>query len=139
VILLTVPAVASLAPPLPEQQNIVRVRHYSRRIDAVRADILIKVNPGMSPFVWVEYPIMTPNDEQAIKNRARSFFIAGGVDGFVEFNVDLNKWSMEQDPNIPYDPTAKIIRLGIFHAIIGFPLTDPGVNPTFFDAKGNPK
>jgi RHS repeat-associated protein len=140
-LLSSVPAVAALAPNYPQEEkpNFVRVRHYSRRIDAIRADMLIKVNTNMGPFVWVEYPIVTPNDEQAIQRRASRFFIAGGVDGFVEFNVDLNKWSMEQDPNIPYDSTAKIIKLGISYATIGFPLTEPGVSPMFFDAKGNPK
>jgi hypothetical protein len=140
-LLSSVPAVAGLAPNWPQEEkpNFVRVRHYSRRIDAIKADMLIKVNMNMGPFIWVEYPIVTPNNEQAIQRRASRFFIAGGVDGFVEFNVDLNKWSMEQDPNIPYDPTAKIIKLGISYATIGFPLTEPGVSPMFFDAKGDPK
>jgi hypothetical protein len=87
--------------------------------------------------IWVEEPISTPYDKAAIKRRTQTFFITG-VDGFVEFNVDLNKWAMAQDPNIDYDPNSKIIILHPPYNISGFPLTDPNVNPVFFDEEGSP-
>jgi hypothetical protein len=121
----------------PPRKPTVRVRHYSRFIQSIKSNMIVKVNSSILPpgVIWVEYPIITPYDERAIQQRTSSFFITG-VRGFVEFNVDLNKWNMTQDPNIPWDPTSKIIVLPPPFNRIGFPLSLPEVAPAFFDATG---
>jgi hypothetical protein len=122
----------------------VRVRHYSQAIASIRTDM--RVRPGYSsPFaIWAEFPIITPYEEKAIQATTTSFFRPlNGRGGFVEFNVDLSKWPMEQDPNLPHVLNAKMISLfsqslGLTYIGLGFPLTDPGVTPIFFDWKGDP-
>lgn len=120
----------------------VRVRHYSQQIDYVRSIMLIKARDGLA--IWVEYPITTPYEEQAIQKTTSSFMIPlNGRGGFVEFYVDLNKWHMEPDPNLPGVKGATIIWLGgpgnMTYIGVGFPLGEPDVDPEFFDWQGNPK
>jgi hypothetical protein len=121
----------------------VRVRHYSQAIASIRTDMRVRFGYS-SPFaIWAEFPIITPYEEKAIQATTASFFRPlNGRAGFVEFNVDLNKWPMEQDPNLPHVLNAKMISLfsqslGLTYIGLGFPLTDPGVTPIFFDWKGD--
>ena len=103
-------------------------------------DMVIK--PGRSgPAVWVEFPITTSYDKTDIETVTKSFFRPlNDKGGFVEFNVDLDKWELQQDPNLPDVRNAKMIWLitkqGEIH-IDGFPLSEPGVEPEFFDYEGN--
>jgi len=122
-----------------QRERFVRVRHYSRDILSIMSIMTILPNPSMNypDVIWVEEPITTPYERGAIKRRTQMFMITG-VDGFVEFNVDLNKWSMAQDPNIDYDPNSKIIILPSPHNKTGFLLRAPKVKPVFYDDEGNP-
>jgi RHS repeat-associated protein len=124
--------------PVP---NFVRARHYDQQINLIHATMLIKSADGLA--VWVEYPVITPYNEGAIQATTLSFMRPlNGRGGFVEFNVDVNKWRMEPDPNLPWLRNAKIIWLGnaddLKYIGVGFPLSDPGVAPLFFDWKGHP-
>jgi hypothetical protein len=124
----------------PTPSAVVRVRHYSWAIDAIRSSMIIRSGDGLA--IWVEYPITTSYDESAIQRTSESFMRPlNGKGGFVEFNVDLNKWTMEPDPNLIWVDNAKMIRLwnesDISHVGVGFPLDDPSVDPRFFDWQGN--
>jgi RHS repeat-associated protein len=130
-----------LIPRPDDDKNIVRVRHYSQfAIDRIQSEMLIR--PGRSgPAIWVEYPIITSYDPQDIRKTTELFVRPLSDDGgFVEFNVDLDKWNLQQDPNLPYTTNAKMIWLltkqGELH-LEGFPLSEPEVDPEFFDREGN--
>ena len=130
--------------PSQDPKNMVRVRHYSPAIGQIRIDMRIKPSTQNSFALWVEYPITTPYEERAIQKTTESFFRPlSGRGGCVEFNVDLRKWRMDQDPNLPNVSNAKIIYLysdviGTDYVGVGVPLTEPNVNPMFFDWKGHP-
>lgn len=92
-------------------------------------------------YIWVEYPIVTSYQKDSIRDTVEVFGRNyDRINGFVEFNVDLNKWLMEQDVNLPYVPYAKMINLlalsGNFN-LNAFPLSEPAVNPIFYDKTGN--
>ena len=119
--------------PSQDPKNMVRVRHYSPAIGQIRIDMRIKPSTQNSFALWVEYPITTPYEERAIQKTTESFFRPlSGRGGCVEFNVDLRKWRMDQDPNLPNVSNAKIIYLysdviGTDYVGVGFPLTEPNV------------
>ena len=104
-------AVQDTIEPTPTNEpRFVRVRHYDQQIDLIRSTMIIKSESGLA--IWAEYPITTPYEEQAIQITTESFMRPlNGRGGFVEFNVDLNKWRMEPDPNLPWLSNAKIIWL----------------------------
>ena len=134
-----------VTPPVSTPTNtpkIARVRHYDQQIDLIESTMLIKSQEGLA--IWVEHPIITPYEKDAIQETTASFMRAlNGHGGFVEFNVDLNKWRMEPDPNLPWVSNAKIIWLGgpgnLPYIGVGFPLHEPGVDPVFFDWQGKRK
>jgi hypothetical protein len=125
-----------------DQDRSVRVRHYSPFIHSIMNDMIIKPTPSLGPGIWVEYPITTLYEEKAIQATTTAFFRPlDGRGGFVEFNVDLNRWPMEQDSNLPDMTNSKIIWLygptiGITYVDIGFPLYETDVNPSFYDWQG---
>jgi RHS repeat-associated protein len=128
--------------PQPDDYDkIIRVRHYSRSIDLIMGSMVIRSADELA--IWVEYPITTPYEENAIQLTSASFLRPlDGKGGFVEFDVDLNKWRMEQDPNLSHVGNSKIIWLwgpdiGTTYLSIGYPLYEPNVNPEFYDWKGN--
>lgn len=93
--------------------------------------------------VWVEYPILAGYDAASIQQAVHKFRIGfwSTAGGFVEFNVDLDKWRVIQDPNLPHISNAKMIALaqmGIEYAQTGFPLDEPEVEPKFYNWQGNP-
>jgi RHS repeat-associated protein len=127
--------------PEPTPDRFVRVRHYSQNIMGIMASMAIKVGPS-GPYTWVEYPITTSYDEDDIQNTTKEFMRPlNGRGGFVEFSVDLNRWTILPDNNLPYVSNAKMIPLythdGVVYVDKGFPLSEPGTNPRFFDWQGN--
>ena len=139
-----IPVNPQLSPtPTSTPDKVVRVRHYSDAIQAIRNTMILKSQMRFTFNVWVEYPITTGYEEEEIRETVKSFFIypIEGVGGFVEFNVDLNKWILKQDPNLPLVYNAKAISLidmGAEYMLNGFPLNQLGVDPKFFDWRGNP-
>ncbi len=126
-----------------DDENIIRVRHYSQEaIREIKNTMAIKSGRA-GPWIWIEYPVTTSYEEEDIKNVTRSFFrpIDPIKGGFVEFNVDLKKWQVDQDPNLPGVRNAKRISLvtlqGEIHYPTGYSLSQPKVNPEFFDSQGN--
>lgn len=128
---------------IPDNPNLIRVRHYSQAIGQIKT--AQEIRSGMSgPLVFIEHPITTSRDAASIQQTTQSFFRPlNGTGGFVEFNVDLNKWVVAQDPNLPWVPNAKVIH-PITHqgtiymkgATMYFPLNEPIVMPTFYNWKG---
>ena len=107
--------------------------------------MVLKSPERLTLGIWVEYPITTGYDKDAkIRETIRSFFIywpTNNAGGFVEFNVDLERWTLIQDPNLPQASNAKVIalsKMGYQHMLRGFPLDEPGVNPKFYDWRGSP-
>lgn len=124
-----------------EVPRSVRVRHYSYRIMYNMKNLTIGSPDSTS--IWVEYPITTGYDENAIRETV-TFFGRNPdlVNGFVEFNVDLSKWQLLPDDMLP-DTNSKMIPLVTLDGDIsylgrGFPLYEPRVNPRFFDKTGKP-
>ncbi len=124
----------------PEPDRSVRVRHYSQVIESTMATMVLKGEL----MVWVEYPITTSYKEEAIQRTSETFFRPlNGRGGFVEFSVDLKKWTIIHDPNLRDVPNASAIRLlpkdgNLFYitTLKGFPLYEPKVNPSFYNWKG---
>jgi hypothetical protein len=134
-------------PPRPtpdDNDKIIRVRHYSQSIDQIKASQ--EIVSGLSgPLIFVEYPITTPRDIDSIQQTTRSFYgPLNGVGGFVDFNVDLNKWIVSPDPNLTWVTNAKVINpitvdgsLYMRGTSMYFPLDAPNVMPVFYDWKGD--
>jgi hypothetical protein len=123
-----------------ETPQLVRVRHYSNSINSIKSQMLIRATYGYS--IWVEYPVMTPYEEKAIRNTVIKFGRnPDSINGFVEFNVDLRKWKLEDDPNLPPGSNAMMIPLDRLDGDMsylgkGFPLSD--TIPVFYDSTGKP-
>jgi RHS repeat-associated protein len=126
--------------PTDTPRPMARVRHYSYNINSIRSEMLIRSTYGL--LIWVEYPITTSYEASAIRETVRLFGRDyGRISGFVEFNVDLGKWILKDDENLPGVYNAKVIPLitldGNYSYVgIGFPLNEPEVNPKFFDETG---
>jgi RHS repeat-associated protein len=128
-----VPTVTVTVTPTKEPKS-VRVRHYSNSINSIKSQMLIRSTYGFS--IWVEYPIFTSYEESEIRETVEIFGRDySQITGFVEFDVDLEKWTMVPDPNLKGIENAKMILTYVGNA---FPLNEPGVNPMFFDKIGNP-
>jgi RHS repeat-associated protein len=126
-----------------DRDKIIRVRHYSKSIAQIKASQEI-VSGISGPFIFVEHPIITPRDIDSIQQTTQSFFRPlDGIGGFVDFNVDLNKWIVGPDPNLSGVTNAKIINpitvdgsVYMRGTSMYFPLDAPNVKPVFYDWKG---
>jgi hypothetical protein len=133
------PATDTVNPPPTEEPNFVRVRHYSSSINSIKSQMTIKSTYGYS--IWAEYPISTSYKEADIRNTVIRFGRnPDTINGFVEFDVDLQKWRLEADPNLPPGSNAVMIPLVTLDGNMsylgnGFPLFD--ASPAFYDNKGS--
>jgi hypothetical protein len=99
----------------------------------------------MGPYIWVEFPILTANNEVDIQATTSSYFRAlNGSGGYVDFNIQLE--TLRIDPNLPDVKNAKIIDLAslpvdTLMAIManGLSLNGSDRDAKFYDWKGLPR
>jgi hypothetical protein len=83
--------------------------------------------------IFIESPIQTGYSEAEIQHKSGYFFRPlNGVGGFVEFNIDPEKWDVVPDPLFPDEADVILI----YDRETGFPLDAAGVEAQFFDWKG---
>jgi hypothetical protein len=128
--------------------DLVRVRHYSKKIEQIQDLMEIRAYLENGPYIWVEAPIVTANTVEAIQITTAKFYRPlNQAGGFVEFSVK-SVW-LRQDPNLSYLSNSKVIDLihpdlaqSILDAFskgknyISFNLDGDFQNAIFFDWKG---
>ena len=118
----------------------LRVRHYSYDIDGIKTCMCI--GPGTFS-IFAEHPIVTPRKSPDLEKMYAIFRPGRALEGIVEFNVDTNKFIVTPDMFLPGASNAVEISLypnmvgDLSYIDTGFRLTEPRVNPEFYDKSGN--
>jgi len=128
------------------QHSFIRVRHYSDAINLIKSSRSIGAPDTF--LIFAEYPISTPRQSPDLENQYSIFRPGRILNGIVEFNVDTNKYLIEPDSNFAHLQFNNAIQIWLFHpptsmgnisyVATGFPLSEPNVEPQFFDKYGQP-
>lgn len=122
-------------PPMQNNHDFVRVRHYSQVIDAIKSSMVLQDKNEFG--IWVEYPITTSYKTLDIQKTSIAFYRPlNGKGGFVEFNVDRNRWDIIDDPNLNISNSKLILLLASPFRSVGFRLDAKDVDAQFFDWRG---